>query len=471
VVVRKIPVHDAVRAPMVPFLMAALFWLFGVHLALPVLMNIVTVLAIALLLFVVARRLAGDAAGLIAVLVYFVSDRYELVWALNNNLLVLGTLLLLLLGLLAERPQLSRGWLIAALAVVSALGFYVKPTFPLTAVPASLWIIARPDWEARGLSLRRSTLVAMAVYLGGSFLLVAPWLLENYLVFGKPLFSQVPLVRIALRHEFLAYGAGATERFGRPVTYADLAAQLGWLGVARAEAHMVLRGVQRIVMDNLGLLLVAALIWRWAGLRWPRGRWLLLGLLSIEPIFAALIYMVPSRRYLWPLYILIMLVFSVALAQAGGPRMARLGRRWKRIVLQTLVVLTALNALYLLSYSWRTFVDAALHTPTPAWAAPLAATPEQSRVLSSDPNGVAWYTQRLCINTPLEDRQGLLRTLTVYKPNYYLWLADRHHGARARFLPGELAPVAGGQDWQLYRIQREAPGLREAYAAPTPPGV
>jgi len=177
------------EAPLYPFLLAGVFKLFGIYthaaawviLALNSLFSALTCLAI----YRIGERMFGSqparwAAWTWALFPYAIYWPVRVVWETSLSALLLSLAILLPLRL-EEKPRRRDCLLLGLLWGAIAL---TNPTL-LSFLPFSLaWLW----WRLRGRSA--GTLANMALCLALGCLLVAPWLVRNYRVFGQFVFIR-----------------------------------------------------------------------------------------------------------------------------------------------------------------------------------------------------------------------------------------------------------------------------------------
>jgi len=177
------------EAPLYPFLLAGVFKLFGIYthaaawviLALNSLFSALTCLAI----YRIGERMFGSqparwAAWTWALFPYAIYWPVRVVWETSLSALLLSLAILLPLRL-EEKPR-RRDWLLLGL-LWGAIAL-TNPTL-LSFLPFSLaWLW----WRLRGRSA--GTLANIAMSLALCALLVAPWLVRNYRVFGQFVFVR-----------------------------------------------------------------------------------------------------------------------------------------------------------------------------------------------------------------------------------------------------------------------------------------
>jgi 4-amino-4-deoxy-L-arabinose transferase-like glycosyltransferase len=170
---------SAIHPPLYPLLLAGVYAIGG-HSALDqrslgLLLGTITLVLVGLL----GRRVGGPRLGLIAALLYAI---YPLMIAVDGDLMsetLYGALIaaMLLAGLaLLDRPTVDRALGLGALIGLSALTRWEAVLFlPLLALPMA-WR-ARPSWRGRG-ALALATLAAFGLVL-------APWAIRNQIAFGR----------------------------------------------------------------------------------------------------------------------------------------------------------------------------------------------------------------------------------------------------------------------------------------------
>jgi 4-amino-4-deoxy-L-arabinose transferase-like glycosyltransferase len=136
VVPQDLPGDESVRTPALPYLLGWLTRVFGASLALPVLLNVcIMVLAGIALRAAIAAIAPRWLADLMATLFILSGNNFDLVRVLNNDLLVLVTVLALLVATRAHTGR-WRGWVVvAACAILIALGFLTKQSYVVSMVP------------------------------------------------------------------------------------------------------------------------------------------------------------------------------------------------------------------------------------------------------------------------------------------------------------------------------------------------
>lgn len=157
----------AFRPPLYPLLLGGMYWLFGSHLVVAQILNIVLGTAVVLLIAHLAHTLAGPPAGLVAgglAAVFpplLANDGPPLTEPLGLTLL-LGGIALLVAGRVG-----------AAGAIVGLL-VLTRPSAQGFAAVLAIWLLWRLGWRKA---------VTFAAVVG---LVIAPWALRNWVEFGRP---------------------------------------------------------------------------------------------------------------------------------------------------------------------------------------------------------------------------------------------------------------------------------------------
>ncbi|MCZ6603070.1 MAG: glycosyltransferase family 39 protein, partial [Planctomycetota bacterium] len=296
---QSLPHHENFRPPGAAYVTAAAFRLFGVSLAIPVILNGIVVILAALLLRQAIRIAGSPRLGSLAGVLLLVSGNYSLISVWNNNYLVLCTTALLLCLAIGERRR-HPAWVWAiCCGAIGALGFLMKPTFLLASIPFSIFLVRRTaNPEGRTLQRRTpATVLSLALFV----VLTAPYWGGNLLRTGRPIDSPVMAIRLSERYRALPYKTWWTVRFDRPLGYRELVRTLGAAEVLRKEGSRWLRAVGRIISLSPPIFFLVAI---GCLMRLRRGTWTLyLGpiLLMTEAIFSGGLYAKPLHRYFWPI--------------------------------------------------------------------------------------------------------------------------------------------------------------------------
>lgn len=452
-----LPGPDTVRAPGIPFVAGALFLLLGVTYVVPILLNVVAVVLTALCLRHALREVgAGWTADLLALLVLVSHRTYEMRSLWNNNVLALLAALLLLLTVRHIGGRIV-GWkFAAALGLVAALGFFMKQTFLLGAIPLGVGLLVT---DARQPLARR--LAQAAAFVALFILLTAPYWGPNLVRFGEPLYSPIQGLRLPTRYGLL----GTLEYFRTvhfddpPYSYASIAAVIGARGLMERELAQWAHLFRELVMLNPFLLLAAALGLALARLQ----HWRLYAAvvaIAIPPIFESS-YWIAERRYLFPIHVLLLFLTGLAVrewrtwAEAGAS--ADLSRRVRRVA-TGLFAGALLFALLPSARQWRWELIASRHAD-PGWVTAVRALPRSAVVLATVPPLVSWYTRHPAVIAPIGSREDALAVVRAYRTTHYLEMDPGHPFEPPGFAPADLTLIASGDDWRLFRIE-EAAGVR-----------
>jgi len=166
---------SAYTQPLYGFFLVPLYWIFGRHWLVVGLAQTAVALAIALLVYEIARRLLSRRAGVLAALAATLNP--YLVWHdvhVNREILdqVVGAAFVLATLLAVER----RSWRWAAAAgVLAGLGILGNSRLVLVPVVLAAYLLAR---------LGRRAWAAAAILLVGAAVAVAPWLIRNRVQVG-----------------------------------------------------------------------------------------------------------------------------------------------------------------------------------------------------------------------------------------------------------------------------------------------
>ena len=157
----------AFRPPLYPTLLGAFYWVTGVHVGVGQLLNVVLGVTVVLLAAVLGGHIAGRRGGVaagIAVGVYPPLLANDVV--LLSEPLSLVLLLAMILLLVRNRPAWAG----------AACGFLVltRPSAQLLVVVVAAWLVWRAGWRTAA----RFGVVSLVV--------VAPWLVRNWVVVGTP---------------------------------------------------------------------------------------------------------------------------------------------------------------------------------------------------------------------------------------------------------------------------------------------
>jgi hypothetical protein len=452
----SLPHAETVRPPGIPYLVAGAFHVFGMSLAVGVLLNTITVALTTLVLRLTVRIVGPLWYGNVAGLIFLLSFRYEMLSVWSNNLLTLYAALLLWIVARGKTTQ-GLGMVAAVLfGVLSALAFLMKPPYVFTGVLFPMVALAsqttRP-WSRR--------VAHFGVFLTVFLAVSSPYWLRNMTLYGEPLHSPVPALRLAVRYDGDSDSTWRTVRFDRPMTYEELLKRLGWSRVVRHEAHLMIQSVIELSLLNPGvslLALSAVLFPGSSGWRNP----LLLAALAVTPLFEAGIYAQIHPRYLWPVFPALIVMGGIGIRDyQAGPRdglsekLRGRARWWFALALGYTLLFGAssrmMNPLY--SIGPPPGAKPGTEPPAPGWNAAARALPDEAILLTADPWHVAWWSEKMTVICPVGSREDLLTVLDTYAPTHFLELGIRDDPARdVGFLSEELEPLESGPGWTLYRI-------------------
>ena len=441
-----VPGPETVRAPGVPYLVAATFRLFGVSYGVPVLINALAVLLTALCLRQAVRETGGaweaDLAGAFVLLSH---GTYEMRSLWNNGILTALTAFLLLVAVRHLAGRLG-GWrLVLATSAIGALGFFMKQTFMLGAIPFGMGLLLTDG--TRPVTRRVAQALAMPLLLA---LLTSPYWVTNLLQYGQALYSPIQGMRLPTRYDLIATDRfHRTLRFGaEPFSYAAVVAAIGLRELLVREVLHWIDLLRGIVLQNPFVFVVAVL----AAFRARRFEWRLraaMAALAIPPVFDAS-YWIAERRYLFALFPLVCFAAWLGVREW---RVRPSGRSWRRrrIVANALAAGALLWAAVPAARQWRWELIASRFEP-PGWVTAVASLPDNAIVLTGYPPEVAWYARKRAVIAPLGTREDLVRVVTHYRPGYFLDLEPEMASRRVPFAPSDLAPAAVGEGWRLHRI-------------------
>ncbi|HEX3668504.1 MAG TPA: hypothetical protein VHY55_05045, partial [Acidimicrobiia bacterium] len=157
----------AVRPPLYPALLGAFYWVAGVHVGVGQLVNVALGSAVVVLAAMLGAHIAGYRAGVaagIAVGVYPPLLANDVV--LLSEPLSLALLLAMILLLVRGRPA----WAGAACGLL----VLTRPSAQLFVVAVAAWLVWRSGWRAA------------ARFGAVTIVVVAPWLVRNWVLVGAP---------------------------------------------------------------------------------------------------------------------------------------------------------------------------------------------------------------------------------------------------------------------------------------------
>lgn len=476
-VYQPVPGPETVRPPGIPYLLAFCFWLFGVNLVIPVVLNGVFLVGTAICLRAGLRLLGvglvADVAGMLAM--FTVCFEPHSIW--NNNAIVFCTTLLFWVGALRLAGRISSRTFAVAAGAVGAAGFLFKQTFLFTAVPAGLLLIFVP---AAASEPRLARLRHGGALLATLLVLSSPYWIRNLVLFGDPVYNPMTALRVVARYGgeqgYGVYGSGSwrTVRLGHPLSLTELVHAKGLPWVLRREFLTVYGGVATVVGANPFVSVLALL----SLLTVHRDRWVpcLFAVFLIGEVLFSLFYISVPPRYLWPAYPALLAIAGLGihdLLAAPRPKANRFARACLVGAVLSLLGLAGWHGVR----EWRIVMSRPRFTGLahrPPWIGDLTRdVPEAAVVLSDDPWSVWWYTDRASVGAPTSHRSGLLRVLQLHRPTHYLYLNKYGPlGGLPPFEEQDLSLVAGGRGpgkWALYRIRPEVFDVELPATIPDPP--
>ncbi len=442
-----LPSLETTRPPALPYLIAAIFAVTGVSLAVPVALNAVAVVLNACLLRKNVTQTCGPDLGYLAGILILFSSNYEMLSIWNNNILAACTSALLLVG---SRRQGTRWADVVLLAAISALGFLMKPTFMLSALPYSCLVLGGIEGQTR----TKRTL-EIFVYLSLFAALTSVYWGPNLWIHGQPLYSpSFTSGRLAERYGVLGADSWHTLRFGQPMTYAEVVQKLGLAGLLIADARMMAKTVFYMVCLNplvfasaTGLLLFG---------KKDHWREILGPCLILSGIFFEVgIYNHHEFRYLWPMYPCLLTLTGLTVrgfrdwgVSQMSPALVGRFHAFFRFLLCGSLLIGFAGCLE----TWRQAFQTA-RRPPPEWVETLRKLPESAVILTADVPAVAWWADRKAVIDPVGDRRDLATVVNRYRADHYLSLtSDPSREHRIAFQAEDLSELARGDGWTLYRI-------------------
>lgn len=450
VVPHELPELETVRAPGAIYVLGALFSLTGVNLATPVLVNVGWILLSALFLRA-AIAAAGPSwlADIAGVLMLLGANNYVVVPYVNNNLLVLLTVVGLWLAMRVDRRASNGWWVAVASGALTGFAFLTKQTYILGFVPFTIILIGTLRGATRVQRLTR-LIVAGAVTL----VVTSPYIITNIIQHGTPIYSPIQQLRLPVR-----YGIIPVDGFQRRVLFDQPAPRIRDIAEAIGVHGMLSRDLD-IARETANAALGRGLVvifWAVGALVFIRPYRLHLHAMAATlalPGFFDSLWWVPEPRYLYPLYPVVLFLAALGtIDYLEGPA-AEVTHRVRQRVQRAFVGLTATAlAMGLLTAqgAWRASRSSAGYGE-PAWASHIRQLPPDAVVLTSDVPYVAWWARRRAVIEPWGTRADLERVMRLYDPTHYLDVVPGSRPDRPEFRAGELARIAGGEGWDLYAI-------------------
>ena len=448
---QALPNPEVIRNPGVPYLLAGLFRIFSINLAIPVIINAIVILLSAWMLRSAAslliNRIYGDIAGILMLL----SSNYELISILNNNFLVLCTIILLYLSALLIKERINSVYFVLLSSLLTAIGFYIKYTFVLTSVPVVVYLLLlyKLNQEDKKLKVSFSFLLFSIITL----ILCSPILLRNYSLYGKVLYTPITSLRLAERYSGPELNAWRWVHFDGPVTLKEMMSIYGRGSIISKELIIWIKIAVKIILLNapLFVLLIASLF-----MNRRKGEsviFVVLLLSMIEPVFSVL-YWRQESRYMWSIYPCLILLTGMLLVNLNmNPRK---GKVLIANIVSVLLIAGIINGIYG-GFKIATESLKSAEYKAPGWVEVAGNIEAGSVIITNDPWSVAWYSGKYAVIYPIGTREDLMKVVEIYKPDYYLNTGEGFQGETPQFLNEELELIAGSDkkytQWFFYKIK------------------
>lgn len=450
VVPHELPEPETVRAPGAVYVIGALFRLTGVNLATPVLVNVAWILLSAIILRAAIAAVGPSwLANVVGLLMLLGANNYVVVPYVNNNLLVLLTVVGSWLAVRVDRRAGNGWWIAIAAGALTGFAFLTKQTYILGFVPFTIILIGTLREVTRMQRLAR-LVAAGAVTIAVS----SPYLVTNIVRHGTPIHSPIQQLRLPVR-----YGIIPVDGFQRRVLFDQPAPSFGAVVASIGVHGMLSRNLQlaREVADaalGRGLVVVCWALGALVFMRRHRTHlYAMAGTLAVPGFFDSL-WWVPEPRYLYPLYSVLLFVAALGtidyLEDARTELPPRVRLRIQRAFAGLMAAAFAL-ALLTAQGAWRAERSGA-SVGEPAWAAHVRRIPPDAVVLTSNVPYVAWWTRRMAVIEPWGTRNDLEQVMRLYAPTHYLDVVPGPRADRPEFAPGELVPLASGEGWELHTL-------------------
>lgn len=458
----SLPGPEAHRPPGIPYLLAFLFKIFGISLAIPVLLNAIAILGSAWIMRSTVMLKTNSWFGSLAGIFMLLSSNYVLVWILNNNFLVLLTVILLYLIIYDNEYGIGKTQLVLSLFLIGAVGIYLKPTFMVTIIPLALYFLySQTDRDEKIHFVKK--ILPFAIFLVLLFLATLPYWIFNMVNFGKPLYSPLVSLRLVERYGGFPQDTWWLYRIGNTPTYSELIEIYGIKGLIIREMQIWFRAAIAVVKLNPMLLLIVlgafALFKRklWYGFFIP------IILLVVEPIFSSFFYWRGEDRYSWPLYPVIIFLALFFIHEFQNNRLPKLPKvnpvTINRIITILLVVAVTFGA-YRTHRPWKSTFEAA-HTKDPSWIGAVLKIEPDAVILTDNPWSVAWYSSHPSVICPAGERSDLYEVIGIYNAKYYLHTGRGYSYSEGKgqvgFTENDLQLLSEDSSekhtWRLYRIK------------------
>jgi hypothetical protein len=421
-----------------------------------VLINAIVILLTAWIFRSTVALLVDKAYADLAGILMLLSMNYELISILNNNFLVLCTVLLLYIVASYINGYIKL-WHFALLSgLLTVAGFNMKYTFIVTALPLVIFLFMffMPQQEKN----KSKLFISLCIYVIVTIALCSPILIRNMNLFGKFIYAPQPLLRLAERYAIPDINTWRSVHFEGPVTINDLISRYGISWLVKNELIIWAKVFVKINLLNLPMSILAIIL---LFMKKQKGQLLLLVILllsALEPLFSAL-YWRQETRYLWPLYPVLILLAGMLIKNIkiyAGNGIESLKQRLPIYVISVFLIASLIYGaafnIKLLDRSWKE-----ARTDTPGWVAAFGEIPHDAVFITNSPWPVAWYSERCAVICPIGTRDDLLKVINIYKPDYYLDTGEGFINTNPPFLNNELELIARGgkkePGWVLYKLK------------------
>ncbi len=185
------PRPEDISSPLYPLLLAGFFAVTGVSFEVGKLLALVMSIGAIPLLFLLGRRIFGEAAGLVAAALLALQPDQAIVgsWVMTESFYGM----LVLLTLLAAAPLASSGawsaWRSVGVGLLLGLLYLARQNGAVVAAGVALFLLLAPAArQAGGIGRRAGLALLMAAIC---FLVCLPWFVRNTERFGSPAFSRL----------------------------------------------------------------------------------------------------------------------------------------------------------------------------------------------------------------------------------------------------------------------------------------
>lgn len=444
------PFPEIIRAPAVPFLAAALFKLFGVNLAIQVVLNGLIISLATLMLYYLLQRWLSPIWALIYALIFLGMGNYNITELLGYNFLItVNIILLVIAGQQFDHPdRLFRHAI--ALGLLGGVGYLLKPSYVLTGVPFAIYLIMVASGGGWKLDFLRK--FKALILCGLMMCLVAlPLWLRNLDQFGTLQYAPLLKMRLVERYKPPVDGGSyQAVSFNKSWDFATLDKMQEKHWIIKRELSLWGDEIQAIIKLSPALVLIILLTLPGL-LRQPRTvnkHWLVLAAItSFESVFSAA-YIVVAFHYLWPVFP------GLLVLSAYGQSV--IDNKHIRLVVFLLLAVACLNALYYLQGTLRGVFLGRGADRTPAWQNIVLSLPDEAVILTDDPHKLSWYGKRRAIICPVGPQSDVRQILEQYCPDY-LFITQKK-GRYPCVVPTGAKPMVidtsdrNNENWELYRL-------------------